>query len=841
MKKIQDLHEGWKLYPVNEGESMESALKRVRSAEVSDYYTCAMPEQVHSILIRNSIIEEPLDKLDCSGINWVSHRDWLYRREFSYEDDDLDAVLLFCEGVDTVVDVFLNGTRVGFHKDMFYPLEIDITDYIEQENDLIFYFHSAWRYIEEYPMKAEWHNMIRPRQTIRKGPHDFYNFNGPRPYLSPVGIFRDVELIEVRGQCISSFTAEFAVDYKNNTVRIRADICVSETLPGDSLDLYVSEPAGKEIAEKRVSAARDDGSYILELTLEGIQLWWPAGFGAHPLYTLRCELRDKANVLHDCKSLRTGFRDLKMTEDFDLFVNGRQVRMYGANLTALDNHTHVYEKKRMDMLLDLAEEGNFNILRAWGGGEPYPEQFYEEADKRGILIWFDFFHRWDRYPNDAEFRSLCRKEAQWIVTTLKHHPSICLWCGGNESYLGREVEEDTEAPFIGGEIFEEDYRRICLKHDPDRLYIPNSPCWGRYSNDPREGDTHGYTHIWFNRGAQFPIFLSESCRVSIPNIHTMKKYLKHTAAKFWPEGFSSIRRKYDEIPIPEPWRILVGDKALYERMAFLEHFYDADTPENLIYAFGAAHGEYFRETVEAIRRGRPASDPDGPRRSRGHMVWKFNDSWPLIFSGLIDFYLEKYIPFYVLKRCYQPVLLSFEKGDSVFIWLVNDSPEELRGEVQFTLFDTSRNKIMVKKVFSDIEAAPDQSLIIGDLDFLHPFKRHFVLYAECIDNKRGKLAESYDFMANERRIRFPEAELSLEVHGDTLLLSTDVYAHSIELTGEAGGDFFGWKFSDNYFHLLPGISKEIRISGRHKKGTISAKSHYSNHRAAIEWKREHTG
>jgi hypothetical protein len=837
---MRSLHKGWKLYPVGEGEERDAALRRIQTEKESVSYSCSLPEQVHSILIRHGVIEDPVKKLDCSGVNWVSHRDWIYRCDFAPDENKFESLFLYCEGIDTVVDVFLNGNYVGSHKDMFFPLQIDISDYIDSKNDLILYFHSAWQYIEEYPMKREWKSLVPPRQTIRKGPHDFYNFNGPRPYLSPVGIFRDVCLIEIQGQNMSSFDLDFDVDYEEKTVRIPAKITINSCKPKDVLLIQIVDPEEKTVAEKEISLSEGDGSYETELFVDSIRLWWPIGFGPQAIYSIQAELRDKSNILHDKKCVSTGFRDLKMNEKFDLFINGKQVRMYGANLTALDNHTHVYDKERMNRLFDLAEECNFNILRAWGGGEPYPEEFYDEADARGILIWFDFFHRWDRYPNDDDFRSLCRKEAEWIVAALKHHPSICLWCGGNESYLGREVEEDTAAPFIGGEIFEEDYRNICARLDPGRLYIPNSPCWGEYSNDPLRGDTHGYTHIWFNRGARFPLFLSESCRVSIPNIHTMKKYLSNIDAPFWPEGFSSIRRHYDEIPIPDPWRLIVGDKALYERMAFLEHFYDAETPEDLIYAFGAAHGAYFRETVEAIRRGRPSSDPDGPRRSRGHMVWKYNDSWPLIFSGLIDYYLEKYIPFYVLKRCYQPVLLSFEKGDSIFLWLVNDSPEEIHGEVHFRLFDTARNRIKVKKVYSDIEASPDQSIIIGDLDFLHPFKRHFVLYAEFIDSEKGKAAEAYDFTATERRIRFPDAELSLEVSGDSIYIGTDVYAHSIELTGEADGDVFGWSFSDNYFNLLPGIRKKIQVSGRHSHGTISAKSHYSKHRTIIDWLRRHT-
>ena len=56
----------------------------------------------------------------------------------------------------------------------------------------------------------------------------------------------------------------------------------------------------------------------------------------------------------------------------------------------------------------------------------------------------------------------------------------------------------------------------------------------------------------------------------------------------------------------------------------------------------------------------------------------------------------------------------------------------------------------------------------------------------------------------------------------------------MELTGQSEtGDEFGWKFSDNYFDLLPFETKHIRIGGKFRKGVITAKSFYGEKAAMI--------
>ena len=60
-------------------------------------------------------------------------------------------------------------------------------------------------------------------------------------------------------------------------------------------------------------------------------------------------------------------------------------------------------------------------------------------------------------------------------------------------------------------------------------------------------------------------------------------------------------------------------------------------------------------------------------------------------------------------------------------------------------------------------------------------------------------------------------------------------ARSIVLKGESEGDEFGWYFDDNFFDLLPGEKKVVRILGKHKRGSITAKPFHSPYCTEIKW------
>jgi hypothetical protein len=269
------------------------------------------------------------------------------------------------------------------------------------------------------------------------------------------------------------------------------------------------------------------------------------------------------------------------------------------------------------------------------------------------------------------------------------------------------------------------------------------------------------------------------------------------------------------------------------RLPPIERFYEAGDPESLVYRLGAAHAWHMRDVIERARRGRPASDAFGKRRTQGHFVWRLFDTWPEIFCSLIDYYMEPYISIYAIRRAYEPVLISFEFTDRIYAWVINDTPNILEGLFRVSLFDPERNCV-IKELHAPVRVLPGESVPIICLDSLGEFRRKNFLYAELTDTDGRVLAKSNDFLDIERKLNFPDAKLSFVREGGELYLQADSFARCVELSAVSDdGDEFGWRFRDNYFDLFPWEKKKIVLDTVRKPAKITSKARFSSSSVSI--------
>ena len=153
-----------------------------------------------------------------------------------------------------------------------------------------------------------------------------------------------------------------------------------------------------------------------------------------------------------------------------------------------------------------------------------PQSFYEECDRRGICLWQDFmFGYYDHARGDTAFLENCRAEIEGTIRRLRNHPSVLLWCGGNEQYLWTPTATVSAAK---REIFERLMPEACRRLDPTRLFHTSSPYGGSPTgNWPLEGDWHDYTTINFAPEASVPLFGSEVLRASVPSLTSMRRFM----------------------------------------------------------------------------------------------------------------------------------------------------------------------------------------------------------------------------------------------------------------------------------------------------------------------------
>lgn len=79
-----------------------------------------------------------------------------------------------------------------------------------------------------------------------------------------------------------------------------------------------------------------------------------------------------------------------------------------------------------------AIDANFNMLRVWGGGSFEDDEFYNQADEQGILIWQDFFFANSMYPADNSFLKNVIAETRDNLRRIRNHACLAHFAGNNE-------------------------------------------------------------------------------------------------------------------------------------------------------------------------------------------------------------------------------------------------------------------------------------------------------------------------------------------------------------------------------------------------------------------------
>lgn len=318
-------------------------------------------------------------------------------------------------------------------------------------------------------------------------------------------------------------------------------------------------------------------------------------------------------------------------------------------------------------------------------------------------------------------------------------------------------------------------------------------------NWPLEGDWHDYSTLKFSPHASVPLYASEVGRVSAPSLASIRRFMSE--ADLWPEGFDPAVTTPGKTAWPPMWQYRsVGGS--WDKVGKLERYCDPKSAEDLIRVLGTAHGDYLRDRVERQRRGVPDGKPDGSRRCWGNMVWRLNDSWPIIYWAVIDYYLEPKIPYYDLRRSYDPILVSFEQTrDEIFVWVVNDSPQPVTGTLSVsrrTFEGNTRGRLT-----AEVELEPGQAKrCLATTDFGPVVMRSEFLQA----NFAGR--EVTQLLIGERYLHLPPAGLTARVVDGKIEIATKAFARQVTLTAQRVS---GAVFEDNFFDVPPGQKRTIAV------------------------------
>lgn len=778
-----------------------------------------VPGSVYHDLLTAGKIPDPFYRDNEMDALKLMEYDFHYSRGFFVEEGLLesDALVLHCDGLDTLATVSINGQLAGAANNMHRVWEFDVKKLLHAgENTIAVHFASPTKYIKEaYAASVAdgSSDAMVGFPHIRKA-HCMFGWDwGPR--LPDAGIWRNISILGITTGRIRD--VQVLQHHEENKVTLEINTHVTELTGSAPVTVTVTAPDG--------CVWTGEGGQV-RIEIADPQLWWPAGLGDQPLYTVSVTLGDDLDVW----SRRVGLRTMTVSrnkdqwgESFSHCVNGVDIFAMGADYIPEDNLLPRVNPERTRRLLEDARAANMNCVRVWGGGY-YPEDyFYDICDELGLLVWQDFMFACAVYNLSEEFEENVTAEFVDNVRRLRHHPSLALWCGNNEMEEFVDKGEWVTCPRQKADyikMYEYILPKVLKKEDPQAFYWPASPSSGGsfdYPQDPDRGDVH-YWQVWHGllpftdyRNHKFR-YVSEFGFQSFPCMDTIESFTE-------PEDrnvFSYVMEKHQRNASANG-RIVSYLSQMYLYPASLD---------KLVYASQLLQAQAMQYGVEHWRRNRG--------RCMGAVVWQLNDCWPVASWASIDYYGRWKALHYYEKRFFAPVLIScheegilsqntnvnaepFPLEKSAHLNISNETRKDFRGKAEWSLRRPDAS--VIESGCFDVSCPALSAVWLPKQDF-SGYDTYDTYYSyRLLDEEGNVVGEGSVLFCAPKHFRFADPHLNAFVNGDEIIVTADAYARSVEI--QAGADVL---LSDNYFDMDAG-TRTVKILRGNVEG-VSVRSVY---------------
>ncbi len=752
---------------------------------------------------------------------------WWFRTEFEVPAQHAGrAIALHFGGINFRANVWLNGRRLadtGAVAGAYRVYEFDVTGVARpgERNALA---------VEVFPPHADdlaltwvdW-NPMAPDKAMGLWRDVYLTTSGPVALRHP-HVVSDLDL-----PSLDSARLTVSVDARNTTERT-----VRGTLRG--------RIAGISVARDVELAAGETRTVILEpkalpqLVLSRPALWWPAGMGAQILHDLELTFtvppkgaeQPMDGIVSDRASLRFGIREVSSeltAEGHRLFrVNGRRVLIRGGGWTP--DMMLRFSPRRMAAELAYVRDMGLNAIRLEGKMEPEP--FFELADRSGLLVlagWCCCSH-WELWDDwDDEDHLIAADSLRSQIRRLRSHPSLLVWLNGSDfpppagvekSYLQVLEELRWPNPVLSNATAKpaEHSGSTGVKMNGPYEWIPPS----YWLTDERHGGAWGFaTEV--GPGPVVPPY--ESLRRMLPE-SSLARYPRQTG---W--------------PIDEQWSFHAGGGRYKQLTVFTEAL-------NARYGTATDARDYaFKAQLLAYEGLRAMFEAYGREKytATGVIQWMLNDAWPSMIWHLYDYYLRPGGAYFGAKKALEQVHVQYSYDDRSIV-VVNGRYESLQGlRVSARLYDFGmRRRFSHSQV---LDAPADSSIRAFVLPELTGLSATHFLKLE-LEDPAGELVSANFYWLSTRPdvldwqastwfytpakqhadftmlARLPPVELEVSARHATdgdegrtrvrLSNPTSHLAFAVHLrltAGEGGGEVLPILWDDNYFELLPGVSREI--------------------------------
>ena len=616
-----------------------------------------------------------------------------------------------------------------------------------------------------------------------------------------VGIWNDVYLTTCGALHLSDPFVECTLNLPDTTLAtLRPQVVVRNDGARSVTQRLVGRIGDVEFGKMVTIPAGETRTVVFEpeefpqLVIRNPHLWWPNGYGEPYLYeaSFKASPQLSPSGREVVLNYKTGIRQITWNTANDkltLFVNGRRFVGKGGNW-GFSEHNLLYRGREYDAAVRYHREMNFTMIRNWVG-QIGDDEFYDACDRYGIMVWQDFWLANPCDGPDPDDEAMFARNAEDMVSRIRRHPSLALYCGRNEGFPPATLNAAL--------------RRIVLDVHPGLPYIGSS------ADDVVSG--HGpYWAI------------------------TPKEYFELTAGA---DKFHSERGMPNVMNYESLCRALAPETLWPQGNAWGEHDYTLE---------GAQRGASFNQMLEDMfgpsRNAREFCDRaqwinyDGyralfesrSRYRRGLLLWMTHPCWPSMVWQTYDYYLQPTAAYFGARKGCEPLHIQWNAAtDSIEV--VNYSAGSRRLQAVATLYDVRGNALW--STTCDVDSREDTTLPCAKFIKSSLFKGETegvrLLRLQLLQD--GQVISHNDYIigreATPTLARLPQtrARMTLVPMGETndeLLFEarltnttrTVCPMQRIQLCTADGQEVLPVIYSDNYVHLLPGETRTITIRCR---------------------------
>ncbi|MDO4294138.1 MAG: glycoside hydrolase family 2 TIM barrel-domain containing protein [Eubacteriales bacterium] len=783
---------------------------------ITGWISADVPGGVALALYRAGYIPHPYVGMNSLQCEWIENKWWVYETKLTLPPQTGKRVRVDLEGVDYECLVYWNGFLLGSHTGMFEAFSFDVTELYEEGAEAVLRV-----LICHAP--DEMGQIGRTSETFTQKSRFNYKWDFSTRLVN-LGIWQDVFLtfwddveftdVFVHGERISgtfgNISASAVIDGQQKNQRLTC--CMECMLHGEK----VGNAEIKVMPGERFS---------LSVPIERPDLWYPNGLGMQPLYDVTLKLLEDDKLLETCYK-RIGIRSIECVQNdsasndarpYLFVVNGKRIYIKGVNVTPLD---HIYGDVPYEQIYETlrrAKEMNCNMVRVWGGGLIETEDFYDCCDTLGLMVWQEFIQSSsgiDNIPSERPgFLELLKRSAEAAVRQKRNHTSLVVWSGGNELMeVDRTpcTEQNRNIAMLEG---------IVHRLDPNRVFLPTSASgpsefiskipdqshdvhgWWQYQGNPEQ-----YTFF----GNSDSLFHSEFGCDGMSSLASLRRILS-------PEMLHPVPMCENDI-----WRFHGDWWCTYRREQ--DMFGSWNGLEQYIACSQWMQAEGLRYILEANRRR--------CFRNSGSIIWQLNEPWPNVScTNLIEYHGTPKMAYFWAKMAFQSVhpvfnyrKLDYAPGELLsgdLIVLREDAAIE-RSALTTEIFDMQG--ILLYKMDWECTHVREGAEEFGTLCWRIPERLHGLFLLRLTAHTDGDYTNIYYF--STEKVHPYGLALSAEpvLDGEAVL---DERGAKVELcnTGRSVAlhvclsdqiDEFLLDVEDNFFTLLPGEIKRLRVGFRHK-------------------------